>query len=724
MNAVTSPGWLLLLGLMVFPDRLDGWQAETAPLAPRQFRTLDSYFPFEVPQTLEQWQTRREQLRRHIQISLGLWPLPEKTPLNSVIYGRIDMGQYTIEKVYFESFPGFHVTGNLYRPADATGKRPAILSPHGHFPEGRFHWASDDEIRKQISSGAESMESNARSPLQARCANLAKMGCVVFHYDMIGYADSQQLTHQLAHGFREQRPHMNSLQSWGFFSPQAELRLQSIMGLQTWNSIRSLDFLCSLPDVDAARIGVTGASGGGTQTFILCAIDPRPAAAFPAVMVSTGMQGGCTCENCCNLRIGTGNVEVAALFAPKPLGLTAANDWTREMQSRGFPELQRLYALYFPKADHSQLPVELTSRTEFGHNYNQVSREVMYRFMNRHLKLGLSDDQTRETPVQLLGPHRLSVYDDDHPKPSSDSQLEPRLLRDWEQAGAFSIPQGEGTSRESIRQFRQSMEQVLRSLIQHPAGRPELKLSWRFPQKDRGRSVQFGQLVSADSTKTRIVIVFPQRPAVSQGVFLILNHRGVDGLLERLDDEQSLESRALAAGSGPLVAMDWLPGDSTKNDAAEKNRFVNNGREAAGYTYGYNRTLFASRVSQVLDLTATINRRFSFDLQVLCDRMSSPVAITARAMRGKVDSRGNSPMWFCELDGFRFTKIGTLRHEHFFPGIVKFGGLEALLMANRRELVAINGETEASFPAAVKILNSCQRTVIGFAEHPGKKIPD
>ena len=77
-------------------------------------------------------------------------------------------------------------------------------------------------------------------------------------------------------------------------------------------------------DVDPTRIAVTGASGGGTQTFILCAVDERPAVAFPAVMVSTAMQGGCTCENACCLRTGPGNVEFAALFSPKPLGLTAA----------------------------------------------------------------------------------------------------------------------------------------------------------------------------------------------------------------------------------------------------------------------------------------------------------------------------------------------------------------------------------------------------------------
>src|SRR5271165_2685068 len=104
---------------------------------------------------------------------------------------------------------------------------------------------------------------------------LARLGCVVFHYDMVGNSDSMQIKH------RE-----------GFKDVDAQLRLQTFMNLQTWNSVRIVDFLLTLPDVDPGRIGITGASGGGTQTFMLCALDDRPAVAFPAVMVSTEMQGG------------------------------------------------------------------------------------------------------------------------------------------------------------------------------------------------------------------------------------------------------------------------------------------------------------------------------------------------------------------------------------------------------------------------------------------------
>ncbi|HEY1068889.1 MAG TPA: acetylxylan esterase, partial [Pirellulales bacterium] len=277
-----------------------GQLPQDARLGP--LKDLNGYFPMTVPASKEAWETRATELRQQIQVGLGLWPLPTKTPLNAVVHGKVERDGFTVERVYFESVPGFFVTGSLFRPTNATGKRPGVLCPHGHWPNGRFYDAGRDAVRKQIVEGAERFEESGRRPTVSRCVQLARMGCVVFHYDMIGYADSVQLPHR----HDERRPHMDGPENWGLFSTQAELRLQTEMGLQTWNSIRALDWLCSLPDVDTTKLGVTGASGGGTQTFALCAVDSRPTVAFPAVMVSTAMQGGCTCENCDYLRVGTG----------------------------------------------------------------------------------------------------------------------------------------------------------------------------------------------------------------------------------------------------------------------------------------------------------------------------------------------------------------------------------------------------------------------------------
>jgi dienelactone hydrolase len=324
-------------------------------------KDYDGYFPFEVPPNKTDWESRAEELRRRVLVATGIWPMPEKTPLNPHIFGLTKRDGFTVEKVYFESLPGHFITGLLFRPEGPGAKRPGVLCPHGH--GGRLQDYGEKAMPKLIEQGAERFEKSGRFPKLARCAQLARMGCVAFIFDMEGYADSQQLSRELIHGFAKQRADFDSKSSWGFFGPAAESRMQSVMGLQTWNSIRALDFLCSLPDVDAQRVAVTGGSGGGTQTILLCGIDDRPIAAFPQGMVSTSMQGGCTCENCSLLRIGTGNVELAGLFAPRPQAMTAANDWTKDMMTKGYPQLDQLYSLYGAEQN-----VQCYPQLNFPHN--------------------------------------------------------------------------------------------------------------------------------------------------------------------------------------------------------------------------------------------------------------------------------------------------------------------------------------------------------------------
>ena len=355
---------------------------------------VDHPWPFEPAfKDQTEWERRADALRTQTLVATGLWPMPEKTPLNAVFHGRIERDAYTVEEVYFASLPGHYVTGNLYRPKNAVGKRPGVVSPHGHWPGGRFMWRSDADAKKQLDSGAEGTMNSARSPLQARCAMLARMGCVVFHYDTLGSGDSTVIKH------RE-----------GFDDVEATLRLQSQLGLQNWNSIRALDFVAGLPDVDPSRIAVTGASGGGTQTIFLGATDPRPAVSFPHVMVSMSMQGGCVCENAPLLRVGTNNVELACLFAPKPLGMGAANDWTKDLERIGLPEAKRIYTLY------GKPELVDAKHFDFEHNYNQPSREYMYGWLNKHLNLGW-ETPVREKPFEPVSPEQLAVFDAEHPQP-------------------------------------------------------------------------------------------------------------------------------------------------------------------------------------------------------------------------------------------------------------------------------------------------------------------
>ncbi|MCE2809919.1 MAG: hypothetical protein LW850_05905 [Planctomycetaceae bacterium] len=331
---------------------------EPTPLVESKYaiKDLDGHFPFAVPENKEAWETRAGELRQQMLVSLGMYPMPTLAAVKPVVHSRRELDGYAIEKVYFESLPGLYVTGSLYSPTSplAEGqKRPAVLCPHGHWANGRFYYTSDAEMKRELATGAERFESAARSPLQARCVQMARMGIVVFHYDMMGNADNLQISAERVHGFGNPKVSNPEVPSgkWLLYSTTAEGMLQNIMGMQTINSIQSLEFLLQRPDVDPKRISITGASGGGTQTFIASAIEPRFAGAYPVVMVSTSMQGGCTCENAVGLRVNTGNVELAALTAPRPLGVNAANDWTKDMAKDGFPELKKL-----PKVGSSLKP--------------------------------------------------------------------------------------------------------------------------------------------------------------------------------------------------------------------------------------------------------------------------------------------------------------------------------------------------------------------------------
>src|ERR1043166_8056172 len=125
-------------------------------------RDLNGYFPFTPPASKESWDVRRRQVREQVLLANGLWPMPEKKPLAPVIHGKIERDGYTIEKVFFASYPGHYVSGNLYRPKGKTGKLPAVLSPHGHWANGRFFDAGEKVAQAQIDQKAEKTMNGAR----------------------------------------------------------------------------------------------------------------------------------------------------------------------------------------------------------------------------------------------------------------------------------------------------------------------------------------------------------------------------------------------------------------------------------------------------------------------------------------------------------------------------------------------------------------------------------
>ncbi|HVV70335.1 MAG TPA: acetylxylan esterase, partial [Verrucomicrobiae bacterium] len=642
----------------------EGTVPDDARLGP--LKDLDGYFPFRPCKTPEEWSRRAQRVRKQMQVALGLWPMPEKTPLNPAVYGKIDRGDYTVEKVHFESYPGFFVTGSLFRPKGKAGKLPAILTPHGHWNNGRFYDQGEEAVRREIVEGAERFEEGGRSPLQSRCVQLARMGCVVFFYDMLGYADSVQIPQSLAHGFSKQRPEMNAVENWGLFSPQAESHLQSVMGLQAWDSIRALDFLLSLPDVDPDRIGVTGASGGGTQTFILCALDPRPAVAFPAVMVSTAMQGGCTCENASLLRIDTGNVEFAAMFAPKPLGMTAADDWTKEMPSKGFPELKAHFAMMGAPEN-----VMLKPLLHFGHNYNYVSRAAMYSWFNRHLHLGLREPIVEEDYQRLSIPE-MSVWDEQHPKPEAGPDFERKLLRYLTESSGKQL----NTACATLARYKEVVGGALEVMIGRnleEAGEVQLQ---EPKTQDIGSCSQTCGLLFNSTYHEQLPCVILEPRGGNKGTVIWVDEHGKSGLFAArrptADVQKLLDSGLTVIAADLLLQGEFLhPGEGTP-----KNRVVNNPREFAGYTYCYNRPLFAQRVDDLMSLIKYARSRSPGANKVLVAgfRGAGPWVGAAVAQAG-----GTIQAAAIDTAGFRFGKLLDYQDPGFLPGGAKYGDLPGIL---------------------------------------------
>jgi len=584
------------------------------------FRTIETTYEFPTYASLEAWQARREHLRRHILVSCGLWPLPERTPLKPVIFGRLERDGYTVEKAYFESYPGFYVTGNLYRPT-TSGKHPAVANPHGHWGVGRL---ANEE------SGS----------LPGRCISQARQGYVAFSYDMVGYNDSKQVPHDFG-GERENL--------WGL----------SLMGLQLWDSIRVVDFLASLPDADPDRIACTGESGGGTQTYLLTAVDDRVKVASPVNMVSAHYQGGCLCENAPLLRLDAYNVEFAAMAAPRPLLLVSCTgDWTVNTPRVEFPAAESIYRLY-GVPDHVAWV-----QMDAGHNYNRESREAVYGWLGKWLLGKPTADPVPEQPFEVESNDNLLVW--------AGRQLPPDAVG---RAGLtnYLIAQARGrlgaqrpTDAASLARFREVYGEALAQTlyVQEPAAEELVAQEVGVAQQAGARvhRLTIGRKGVGDQVPA---LLWEKTQVRRTRAALLVYEGGNAALLAAAARPGSLVEELLGRGFVLLSIDPLLVGEHRLPEGNPPRG------EGVQYFTTYNRTDTAERVQDILTALAYLKQQTNCPNPALVGQGDGGLwCLLARALATP------TPPAALELPGFDLDSDEAYVTRLFVPGLRRAGGLE------------------------------------------------
>jgi len=469
-QAIAAEPWAWERKTNVFGER-----REVAAMLAGYFEQMCRPRPFEV-RTGEAFKAHQRALREKLLRCAGLWPLPERVPLDAHASPPLDHEWCTVRRVAYRLWPEVYSTGLLYmpkqlaeRPLPATGTRaPAVLCPHGHWANG-----------------------NAHPEVQKRCLVLAKMGYVVFASTQDHYED-----------------------------PALGISHQTLM---IWNNMRALDYLESLPEVDKARIGCTACSGGGLQTQMLLAADPRVKAATIVGMTCDYREivfagaAHCACNHFPDIMRHTDEPELSALGLPCAVQYLTMNDWTRSFEANNYPTIRRLYEAN-----------GLAGRTDChywptGHDYGQPKRERMYWWMEKWLRGKdhggpVPEPETKTFPVETIAGLKAEA-----PGDKGFGQIS----RIYRQAAGYTAPKL--ASREDWLAYRQKMRAALRELLGEAIA-PRAEAKAVSTQEDNGLATERVLVPSEAGIQVPVLLLRPAACVGKLPVVVVCDERGKDAL--------------------------------------------------------------------------------------------------------------------------------------------------------------------------------------------------
>jgi dienelactone hydrolase len=383
---------------------------------------------------LDDWQARRPRLRQELLDMLGLWPLPERTPLRATVTGTLERDRFVVEKLHFQSRPGLYVTGNLYRPKASKEKLPAVVFFVGHYNRGR---------------------NGHKTFMQDHGMWFASHGYVCLIVDTLTRGE---LPGEHLGTYREGRLWWQA----AGYTPA---------GVECWNGIRAIDYLVSRPDVDAERIAATGLSGGGATTFWVAATDERVKCAVPASgmtdWVSNVIDRNVIVHCDCMFPVNTYGWEfttVAALIAPRPLLFVNSHDdlgFPMAANRRIMERLRRVYGMY----DKADCLDEFVSQGPPGaHAYKPDSRVAIFQWLNKHLKNDAAP--VKDQAFEFFPEEQLRVFPEDKDLPADalnnkiDETFVPRAKVELPEAKDFASWQKDLLNKLRNRSFRTFPERI------------------------------------------------------------------------------------------------------------------------------------------------------------------------------------------------------------------------------------------------------------------------
>ncbi len=621
--------------------------------------------------TLEKWRGQKDFIKSQVAMAAGLKPLPRRVKPEANIGVQHKFEGTVIANVKFESMPGSIVTGTLFMPERVKSQAPGILCPHGHLEKGRLN-------------------SDAFNNIPLFCQMMARLGFIVFSYDMPGYNDSNEIMHCWPEDMRR----------------SAMLSGVSPFGIQTINSLQALDFLCNLPEVDERRIGVVGHGGGAFQSMVAALLDERVKVLALSGVLSSHCQGECECEEGPLLRINSlTSFDMLSACAPRPLFLASSSqDGTSQNPVYEVPALMEIYNL-LDSGD-----ALLNYHQNIAHSCPKDTREHIYPWLTHWLLNQSLRETIPEDDIQVL-PERLMIQGNGGEPTPLSTQKCIKQIGDFLCANGTPLPK----SQAAAAKLRKERRALAGDFINSEQGLVDVACRVTNVEWSTSGGVAKGRLISRRDSGDIIPAVEitppknePERPTV----LLVSGNDKADFFA---GGNYATVTDALVGAGCRCWAIDLLGSGETAAMPSMSFR-----DESEPSFFAFNQSLFAMRTQDILTALQMLRENVGGRLAIVSTNSAARQVLCALTQVQDVNAA------VIDMNGLDDSEEAWMSLLDFQPMIFKLGGIKGLLALTECNMLGLfnpSNEVETYLKDFYDVLGNEQKlyvsrdTFLRLAEH-------